>query len=137
MNTINKAQLLDVDNQIQFNQKNCGNIFFFAWIYRLLAIGNKKPLVQSDLAIIDQDCNMETSYSKFSSIKQKLLWVNLLYSFKGISIAHKVTTIMNSDRIMVLNDGKITEFDHPQKLLADPNSEFKKIIDLIKHSEIV
>ncbi|CAD8046827.1 unnamed protein product [Paramecium sonneborni] len=52
-----------------------------------------------------------------------------------ISIAHKVTTIMNSDRIMVLNDGKITEFDHPQKLLADPNSEFKKIIDLIKHSE--
>ncbi|CAD8145904.1 unnamed protein product [Paramecium pentaurelia] len=52
-----------------------------------------------------------------------------------ISIAHKVTTIMNSDKIMVLNDGKITEFDHPQKLLENPNSEFKQIIDLIKNSE--
>ncbi|CAD8142569.1 unnamed protein product [Paramecium octaurelia] len=52
-----------------------------------------------------------------------------------LTIAHKVTTIMNSDKIMVLNDGKISEFDHPQKLLADPNSEFKLIIDLIKQSE--
>ncbi|CAD8127029.1 unnamed protein product [Paramecium sonneborni] len=52
-----------------------------------------------------------------------------------LTIAHKVTTIMNSDKIMVLNDGKISEFDHPQKLLADPNSEFKQIIDLINQSE--
>lgn len=42
-----------------------------------------------------------------------------------LTIAHKVTTIMNSDRIMVLNDGFITEFDHPNKLLENPNSEFK------------
>ncbi|CAD8131880.1 unnamed protein product [Paramecium pentaurelia] len=52
-----------------------------------------------------------------------------------LTIAHKVTTIMNSDKILVLNDGKISEFDHPQKLLADPNSEFKQIIDLINQSE--
>ncbi|CAD8126347.1 unnamed protein product [Paramecium sonneborni] len=52
-----------------------------------------------------------------------------------LTIAHKVTTIMNSDKILVLNDGKVSEFDHPQKLLADPNSEFKQIIDLIKQSE--
>lgn len=30
-----------------------------------------------------------------------------------LTIAHKVTTIMNSDKILVLNDGKISEFDHP------------------------
>lgn len=49
-----------------------------------------------------------------------------------LTIAHKVTTIMNSDKIMVINDGQITEFDHPSKLLSNPNSEFKQILDLIK-----
>lgn len=42
-----------------------------------------------------------------------------------ITIAHKITTILNSDRIMVLNDGKISEFDHPKSLLNNPKSEFK------------
>ncbi|CAD8136571.1 unnamed protein product [Paramecium octaurelia] len=65
----------------------------------------------------------------------KQLFQKYFQNVAMISIAHKVTTIMNSDRIMVLNDGQITEFDNPQKLLADPNSEFKQIIDLIKHSE--
>ncbi|CAK60656.1 unnamed protein product (macronuclear) [Paramecium tetraurelia] len=65
----------------------------------------------------------------------KEIFENYFQNAAMLTIAHKVTTIMNSDRIMVLNDGKISEFDHPQKLLADPNSEFKLIIDLIKQSE--
>ncbi|CAD8136569.1 unnamed protein product [Paramecium octaurelia] len=85
MNLRDQVQLLDVDQQIEFNQKNCCNIFFFGWIYRLLAIGRKKPLTQSDMTIIDQDCNMGTSYEKFSSVdKQQCLWHQLLYSFKGL-----------------------------------------------------
>lgn len=32
---------------------------------------------------------------------------------------------------MVLDDGKIVEFDSPQKLLEDPDSEFKQIIGMI------
>lgn len=51
------------------------------------------------------------------------------------TIAHKVTTIMGADRIMVMNDGKITELDNPKTLLANPNSEFKQIIDLITGAE--
>ncbi|CAD8062245.1 unnamed protein product [Paramecium primaurelia] len=52
-----------------------------------------------------------------------------------LTIAHKVTTIMKSDRIMVLDDGNIIEFDTPLNLLQNENSEFKQIIELIKHSE--
>ncbi|KAM3139119.1 hypothetical protein pb186bvf_008717 [Paramecium bursaria] len=52
-----------------------------------------------------------------------------------ITIAHKITTIMNSDMIMVLNDGQVLEYDTPQSLMQKPNSEFNTIVNLIKQSE--
>jgi len=41
-----------------------------------------------------------------------------------LTIAHRINTIMDSDRVMVLDSGKLREIDSPSNLLSDKNSMF-------------
>jgi ABC-type multidrug transport system fused ATPase/permease subunit len=45
-----------------------------------------------------------------------------------LTIAHRIATVMDYDRIMVLSHGKIIEFDSPKKLLADDKSIFTTLM---------
>jgi ABC-type multidrug transport system fused ATPase/permease subunit len=45
-----------------------------------------------------------------------------------ITIAHRLGTIMDSDRILVLDDGKVAEFDRPAVLATDPSSRLFGLI---------
>ncbi|KAJ9574989.1 hypothetical protein L9F63_007846, partial [Diploptera punctata] len=44
-----------------------------------------------------------------------------------ITIAHRVRTIMDSDRVLVMGDGEILEFDSPDTLLENKESHFSKL----------
>jgi ABC-type multidrug transport system fused ATPase/permease subunit len=41
-----------------------------------------------------------------------------------ITIAHRLNTIIKSDKVMVLSFGKILEYDSPSRLLSDESSHF-------------
>ncbi len=41
-----------------------------------------------------------------------------------LTIAHRINTILDSDRILLLENGKIEEFDTPENLMKDGNSKF-------------
>lgn len=44
-------------------------------------------------------------------------------------IAHRLNTVMNCSKVMVLDNGQIQEFDKPAFLLADENSRFRAMIE--------
>ncbi|KAJ7910972.1 P-loop containing nucleoside triphosphate hydrolase protein, partial [Mycena leptocephala] len=41
-----------------------------------------------------------------------------------VAIAHRISTIVNYDKILVLDSGCVAEFDHPKVLLSNPESRF-------------
>ncbi|XP_054155712.1 uncharacterized protein LOC128954168 [Oppia nitens] len=41
-----------------------------------------------------------------------------------LTIAHRINTILDYDRVLVLSDGRVAEFDSPDKLLDDRTTIF-------------
>jgi len=49
-----------------------------------------------------------------------------------ITIAHRLQTIIESDKVLVLSFGKVKEFDSPDNLLKNQDSEFTKLVNEMK-----
>ncbi|KAL2478064.1 ABC transporter C family member 9 [Forsythia ovata] len=45
-----------------------------------------------------------------------------------VTIAHRIHTVIDSDLVLVLSDGRVAEYDTPTKLLERENSFFSKLI---------
>ena len=46
-----------------------------------------------------------------------------------LTVAHRLNTIMDYDRVLVMDDGQMCEFDTSHQLLHDPNSAFTALVD--------
>ncbi|KAG6759096.1 hypothetical protein POTOM_035563 [Populus tomentosa] len=45
-----------------------------------------------------------------------------------ITVAHRIPTVIDNDLVLVLDDGKVVEYDSPVKLLEDNSSSFSKLV---------
>ena len=80
------------------------------------AILRKSKIIIMDEATASIDVNTENIIQ--NSIN------NLLNDSTILTIAHRIKTVINSDRILVLDNGELKEFDSPKTLLENKNSMF-------------
>ena len=93
-----------------------------------LSIGEKqlicitRAILRKSKIIVLDEATASIDY-KTEEIIQKAL-NEILTNSTMISIAHRIKTVMNSDKILVLENGEIIEFDTPKNLLNNKNSYF-------------
>ncbi|TFK70801.1 hypothetical protein BDN72DRAFT_887852 [Pluteus cervinus] len=81
----------------------------------------------SKLSILDE----ATSAIDFKT--DSIIQSSLRHELKGdvtlIIIAHRLQTIMDADRVMVLDAGRIAEFDSPKNLLQNDKGRLRALVD--------
>ena len=83
-------------------------------------------LRQSKILFLDE------ATSNVDNATDSLIQTTIRSAFKDCSvltIAHRLHTVIDSDRILVLEAGEVAEFDTPSELLKNPLSEFRKLVD--------
>ena len=80
----------------------------------------KRKIIVLDEATANIDLITEQKIQKFMAeeFKEQTMLV----------IAHRLQTIIESDKVMVLGDGKVMEFDTPDQLLENEKSHFTKLV---------
>lgn len=46
-----------------------------------------------------------------------------------LTIAHRLNTVMDSDKVLVMDAGAMVEFDHPHNLLKNKNGFLSKMVE--------
>ena len=96
-----------------------------------LSVGEKqlicitRAILRKSKIIIMDEATASIDY-KTEEIIQKAV-SEILNDSTFITIAHRIKTILNYDRILTLDNGKIVDFDTPKNLLNDKNSLFYEL----------
>ncbi|KFH71738.1 hypothetical protein MVEG_02033 [Podila verticillata NRRL 6337] len=87
-------------------------------IARSLVIGSKIIVLDEATASIDM-------------VTDRLLQETIKINFADctvLTIAHRLNTIIESDKVLVMDGGVVAEFGEPHKLLQDPNGIFAELV---------
>ncbi|KAJ6840809.1 putative ABC transporter C family member 15 isoform X1 [Iris pallida] len=82
-------------------------------------------LKKSSILVLDE------ATASIDSATDGIIQETIRQEFEGctvLTIAHRIHTVVDSDLILVLSEGRVLEYDTPAKLLEQENSSFSKLI---------
>ena len=85
-----------------------------------------RALLQNNKIIVIDEATANVDHETDQKI-QKMIDKNFS-ECTVLTIAHRLDTILDSDRVMVLSKGKVVEFDSPQALLERKDSLFSELV---------
>lgn len=85
------------------------------------AILRRNKILILDEATANVDGTTDTFLQK--TIREKFADCTVL------TIAHRLHTVMDSDRVLVVDGGEAVEFDHAHRLLENPDGFLTKLVD--------
>lgn len=92
---------------------------------RQLICISRALLRRSKIIILDEATSSVDAAT--DSLIQETIRINFAHA-TVLTIAHRLETIVDSDRIMLLSDGRVAEFDSPHRLLSDSSSHFHRLV---------
>lgn len=102
----------------------------------LLSAGQRQRIIiarvlarKPKLLILDE---ATSALDNESEVKIQKVIENLKGKITVFVIAHRLSTVINSDKLLVIENGKIIEQGEPSKLLKDKNSYFHRVYNIRK-----
>ncbi|KAK9888685.1 hypothetical protein WA026_000915 [Henosepilachna vigintioctopunctata] len=97
-----------------------------------LSVGQKQ-LINLARAILKNNriVVLDEATSNIDSVTDDLIQSTIRRNFSDctiFTIAHRISTVMDSDRIMVIDSGKLIQFDTPNELLRNEDGAFYKMV---------
>ncbi|KAG0281307.1 hypothetical protein BGZ96_001186 [Linnemannia gamsii] len=92
---------------------------------RQLVCLSRALLAKSKIVVLDEataSVDMATD-----ALIQKAIRIDFAHS-TVVTVAHRINTIIDYDRILVMHEGQVAEYDTPQNLLSKPDSVFSSMV---------
>ncbi|XP_018564831.1 probable multidrug resistance-associated protein lethal(2)03659 [Anoplophora glabripennis] len=121
---LENVKLKEVIESLDYKVNNGGSNFSvgqrqLVCLARAILKNNKILVLDEATANVDQNTD---------ELIQRVIRKNFS-SCTVLTIAHRLNTIMDSDRVLVMNAGEAVEFAHPHELLQRSDSYFTKMVE--------